>query len=198
MGRLITAAVALVTLGVAAAQESRVVVPAVVLEDQFEQVHDVKRLRGDVVVLIYGDKASADANRGLGERLHVHYHPSAQGLDPAQARQAPVTPVPGVAAGTRSPDVKAIPVACVGKVPPLIQKLIRAQIRKGAPNVPVLLDFHDLMKGQFPFKPDVPNAVVLDGHGRYRYAAAGTPTAEGWKQLVAVIDRLRKEAAEGK
>jgi hypothetical protein len=167
--------------------------PVVKMEDQFEKAHDVADHRGDVVVLIYGDRASAGANRALGEQLHVYYHPTAKGQPPAQARQAPVSPVPGAPAGARSPDVLAVPVACIGKVPRLVAALIRAHIRSGAPDVPVWLDFEDTMKGQFPFQAGVPNVVVLDVWGRLRYAAAGQPTAAGEARLIATIDGLRKE-----
>jgi hypothetical protein len=44
----------------------------------------------------------------------------------------------------------------------------------------------------------VPNVVVLDALGRYRYAAAGTPTQEGTQRLVNVIEGLRREAVTGK
>ncbi len=172
------------------------VVPDVVLEDQFEQVHDVKQYRGEVVVLIYGDRKSAEANRKLGEQLHVVFHPSAQGLPPAQARQQPVRPLEGVPAGTKSPEVRAIPVALVGKVPNLVRKAIRGQIRNGSPDVPVWLDFDEVMKTRFPFTASVPNVVVLDTQGRYRYAAAGTPTAEGLKKLIDTIETLRREAVQ--
>src|SRR5947209_709747 len=131
------------------AQTSRVVVPDVAMEDQFEKAHDVRHHRGSVVVLIYGDRASADANRALGEQLHVAFHPAARGQPPAKARVAPVTPVAGAAT---SPDVLAVPVACVGKVPSLVRRIIRGQIKGGAPEVPVWLDFEETMKTQFSFK----------------------------------------------
>jgi hypothetical protein len=180
------------------AQESaRVVVPVLSMEDQFKQVHDVKQHRGDVLVLIYGDQESAKANSQLGERIHVHYHPSAKGQPPAKARTAPVKPVPGAAPGARSPDVKSIPIACVGKRDTEVARaIIRRIIKNNAPEVPIWLDFLDAMKAQFPYKPGVPNVVVLDALGRYRYAAAGQPTAEGIERLIGVIDQLRKEAVE--
>jgi hypothetical protein len=173
---------------------AQVVVPDVVMEDQFEKARDVKQHRGDVVVLIYGDRKSADANKALGEQIHIAFHPTARGLSPAQARKAPVKPIPDAPMGARSPDVLAIPVACVGRVPPLVRKLIRGQIKNGSPDVPVWLDFDDVMKRQFPFKAGVPNVVVLDTRGRYRHAAAGAPTAEGTTRLLGVIEKLRREA----
>ena len=176
----------------------RMVVPVVALEDQFEKHHDVRQHRGDVVVLIYGDRKSADANKALGELLHVTFHPTAKGQPAAQARKAPVQPLPGLPAGARSPDVLAVPVACVGPVPMLVRSLIRSQVRTGSPDVPVWLDFADRMKSQFPFQAGVPNVVVLDALGRYRYSAGGAPTKEGTQRLVDVIGALRKEAVAGK
>ena len=173
------------------AQTPRVVVPDVAMQDQFEKAHDVKHHRGSVVVLIYGDRASATANRALGEQLHVAFHPTAKGQPPAKARTAPVTPIAGSAT---SPDVLAVPVACIGKVPSLVRSIIRSQIKGGAPEVPVWLDFEDTMKTQFGFKAGVPNVVVLDTQGRYRYAAAGVPTREGMEKLVGAIEGYRREA----
>src|SRR5581483_6024454 len=95
--------------------------PALTFEDQFERPVSVASHRGDVVVLLYGDRKSAEANRALGERLHVAFHPAARGQPPARARQAPVLPLPDQPPGARSPDVLAVPVACVGKVPGVVR-----------------------------------------------------------------------------
>ncbi len=182
---------AAVLAGVAVAQEGRPYVPVLALKDQFDKSHDVRSYRGHVVVLVYGDKASAQANAKLGEAVHVHFHPTAKGLPPEKARLAPVKPVEGAA---KSPDVVALPVACIGKVP-VGQMIIRGMIRSNSPVVPVLLDFGDAMKSQFPFSAGVPNVVVLDAEGRYRYASAGAPTPAGQAKLLGVIEALRKEAA---
>jgi hypothetical protein len=175
----------------ASAQEGKAVVPALALKDQFDNLHDVRAYRGSVLVLVYGDRASAQANATLGEAVHVHFHPTARGQPPEKARRAPVKPLEGAA---RHPDVVALPVACIGKVP-VGQLIIARMIRANAPVVPVLLDFSDAMKAQFPFSAGVPNVVVLDAEGRYRYASAGVPTAAGQAKLLAVIESLRKEAA---
>jgi hypothetical protein len=187
---------AVLTLAAGGREPPPVIVPAVVMEDQFEKKHDVRDHRGDVVVLIYGDRRSADANKALGALLHVTFHPTAKGLPPAQARKQPVRPVPDLPPGARSPEVLAVPVACVGQVPALVRALIRLQIRNGSPDVPVWLDFSDLMKGQFAFQPGVPNVVVLDALGRFRYAAGRNPTPEGTRRLIDVVEALRREAVK--
>lgn len=172
-------------------------VPDVAMKDQFDKPHDVKDHRGDVVVLIYGDKGSAEANSALGGALHVHYHPSAKGQSPADARKAPVKPVPGAPNGARSPDVLAVPVACHKTASKAAQATIRLIVRANA-TVPVWLDFDGTMSDGFAFEAGVPNIAVLDARGRYRYAASGQMTGEGMAKLVAVVDGLRKEAVEGR
>lgn len=167
-------------------------IPPVSMEDQFEKKHDVKEHRGHVVVLIYGDRASADANRALGEYLHVAFHPAAKGQPPAKARTAAVTPVPGA---TSHPDVITIAVACIGKVPSFVRQILRGQIRNGSPEVPVWLDFEDTMKSSFGLKPGVPNVVILDTEGRYRHNVTGLSSHESKQKLVQQIEALRRETA---
>jgi hypothetical protein len=172
--------------------------PDVVMEDQFEAQRDVKQHLGHVVVLIYGDRKSSDANKVLGEQIHVAFHPSAKGQPPSVARRAPVTPIPGKPEGAATPDVVTVPVALIGKVPGLVRKVIRGQVKKGSPDVPVWLDFEDVMKTRFPFTAGVPNVVVLDPQGYQRYTAAGSPTPDGMKRLIDTIEALRREAVGAK
>lgn len=178
----------------AAWEMGKEVVPAIALEDQFEGKRDVAELRGSVVVLIYGDRRSANANKELGEWLHVHFHPSAKGLPPAEAQKAPVRPLPGLAAGQRSPEVATVAIASIGPVPALVRGLIRRQIRGASPDVPVLLDFTDLMSKQFGLTAGVPNVVILDTVGRVRYIGAGPFSREQQASLVTNIETWRREA----
>jgi hypothetical protein len=169
--------------------------PAVLMEDQFEQPHRLDQLRGKVVVMIYGDRKSADSNRVLGEALHVHFHPAARGLPPEQAQQAPARPVEGLPLGLSGPDVVTVPVASIGKVPGLVRGLIRSQIRSGSPGLAVWLDFQDQLKQQFGLAAGVSNVLVVDALGRLRYTATGPLSREQLDQLAAAIDALRREAA---
>jgi hypothetical protein len=147
------------------------------LHDQYDRVHSLEMYRGRVLVLIYGDKQSQGINQPLGERLHVQFHPAARNLPPAQARLATPAPVAGQPPGAPAPDVVVIPVACVGKVPAAVRSIIRNQIRRGSPDVPVWLDFEDTMKLSFGLTEGTSNAVVFDTLGRYRYPRRGRPRA---------------------
>ncbi len=168
------------------------------LEDQWERPTDVKQYRGHVLVLLYGDRASQTSNKALGERLHVHFHPTARGLPPAQASRAPVRPLPGIAEGQTSPGVYVVPVACIGSVPNAVKGLIRSQFRSASPEVAVWLDFADTMKQTFGLTPGVTNLLVIDGSGRLRMRVQGTIDAATYDRLVRTIENLRYEAVQSR
>jgi hypothetical protein len=168
------------------------------IEDQFERPQTVPGHRGAVLVLLYGDRAGADANKYLGEQLHLVFHPSARGQAPAQARQAPVIPVSGLPAGARSPDVHIVPAASLGSVPAVLRGIIRGQFRNVSPDVPVWLDWQDVLKHSFGLAPGVPNVLVIDTQGRLRYTLSGALDQPTFDQLTAAIEGLRREAGTGR
>src|SRR5262245_868356 len=106
--------------GPAPAREEPPAVPMVVLEDQFGRPHFIASERGDVVVLVYGDRGGAAATQSLANDVHIHFHPSAEGLAPAQARAAPARPLKDWPEGVRQPDVRGVPIVCVGKATALV------------------------------------------------------------------------------
>jgi hypothetical protein len=169
---------------------------ALVLENQFDQKADLADHRGAVVVLVYGDRKGTDACRALGERLHVYWHPSAQGQPPAKAQAAPVVGLDGLQPGQAAPDVRVIPVACCGKVPGPVRGVIRGQVAKGSPEVPVWLDFADAMKAAFGLAAGEPNVVVFDAAGRLRMKVTGTPDPAALERLVKAVQGLRYEAVK--
>jgi hypothetical protein len=168
---------------------------ALKLDDQFEQLHSVPEYRGHVLVLLYGDRGGLSASKELGQKLHVYYHPGAQGLKPAEAAKVPVKPLPKVPEGTPSPDVFVVPVACIGKVPTLVRNVIRNQVKKGSPDARVWLDYTDTMKGMVGLTAGVPNLLVIDAWGRLRHKAAGELTDEQYAKVLETIDGCRAEAA---
>ncbi len=171
--------------------------PPLLMEDQYERPRQLAGYLGHVVVLVYGDRASADANRQLGEMIHVHFHPSARNLPPEKALNAPPLPLPGMPPETPAPDVVALPIACIGKVPGFMHNIIRGQIRKGSPYLPVWLDFEDQMKTRFGLAAGVPNIVIVDSQGRQRYTGSGALNQEEVGRLLQAITTLRYEGAKG-
>ncbi len=165
------------------------------LEDQFGRKQDVATFRGDVVVLVYGDRKANEACKEFGEKLHVLFHPTAAGLPPGKARTAPVAPLDGVAAGGRSPDVFIVPVAAAGKVPVVVKDLIRSQVKSACPDVPVWLDFTGTMEKNYGLRAGQPNVVVFDAAGRVRLKIAGTPDQAANEKLLQTVQNLRAEAA---
>lgn len=206
-GRWLLSALVLPTLwSVSSAQTaSPVVVPAAAVapaantveltfEDQFGREQKLSSMRGRVVVLVYGDRKGTDVCRVYGEQMHVLFHPSAQGKPAAEARKAPVSPLPGVPAGQPSPDVLVVPVACATNVPGVVQDFVKASIKKAAPETVVLLDFAGVMEKAFGLRAGEPNLVIFDTTGRVRLKVNGTPDAETGQKLVQTIQNLRAEA----
>ena len=165
-----------------------------VLEDQFERKADLADLRGNVVVLVFGDRKGTDACRTLGEQLHVCWHPTAKGLPPAKARAAPVVPLEGLRPGQASPNVIVVPVACCGKVPAAVRPSIRNGVAKGSPDVVVWIDFADAMKGLFGLTAGETNVVVIDTTGVARLKFNGVIDQPKMDNLVKTVQALRAEA----
>lgn len=166
------------------------------LENQFNQRAGLADYRGAVVVLVYGDRKASTPCRTLGTQLHVCWHPDAQGQTPAKALNAPVVGLPGLQPGQASPDVRVIPVACCGKVPGPIRAMVRGQIAKGSPDVPVWLDFTDTMKAAFGMAAGEPNVVVFDAAGRLRAKANGALDQAALDRLTKKVQELRYEAVK--
>jgi len=165
------------------------------LEDQFEAKNSVADHKGKVLILVYGDRKGLDASRDLGSKLHVMFHPSADGKTAKEAKAAPVDPLPGVEKGKTSPDVAVVPVACCGKVPGLIQGTIRGALKKDAADTPVWLDFGSTMKDKFGLTEGEPNLVVIDAQGRLRLKVNGNPDKETLQKVLQTTQNLRAEAA---
>jgi hypothetical protein len=201
MKRLLWAA--LVSMGAIVPLSAQPPVPApapksleLMMEDQFERKASLADLRGNVVVLVFGDRKGTDTCRALGEQLHVCWHPSAKGQPPAKAQTAPVAPLEGLKPGQVSPNVLVVPVACCGKVPPAVRPAIIRQIAKGSPDVVVWLDFADAMKGLFGLTPGEANVAVIDATGRARMKLNGVIDQPTMDKLVKTVQELRAEAVK--
>jgi predicted transcriptional regulator len=86
----------------------------------------------------------------------------------------------------------------VGKVPALVRTIIRNQIRRGSPYMPVWLDFEDQLRASYPFQTGVPNVLIVDTQGRLRYTASGAMGPEQVGQMTRAIQELRQEAVSAK
>jgi hypothetical protein len=167
-----------------------------VMEDQFERKTDLADLRGNVVVLVFGDRKGTDVCRALGEQFHVCWHPDAKGQPPAKARAAPVVPLDGLKPGQVSPNVIVVPVACCGKVPGAVRPAISKQIAKGSPDVVVWHDYTDAMKSTFGLTPGETNVVVIDAAGRARMKLNGVIDQPTMDKFVKTIQAVRAEAVK--
>ncbi len=165
------------------------------LDDQFEKTKSVADYKGQVLVLVYGDRNGIEASRELGTKLHVLFHPTAEGKSPKDARKAAVDPLPGIGKGKASPEVAVVPVACCGKVPGAIKALVRNSLQKDAADTPVWLDFGTLMADKFGVREGEPNVVVIDGEGKLRLKVNGTLDKEALQKVLQTTQNLRAEIA---
>jgi hypothetical protein len=159
-----------------------------VLTDQFDQEHTLADHRGEILVLVYGDRKGTEASRKLGEWLHVEFHPTAANLPPAEGAKAPVRP-----RGDGSPGraVQVVPVACTGKVPKPLQRVVRQQFRKGAPDVAVWLDFDEELAHRYGLESGVPHLAIFNHEGELQHHSAGLLGPEELRTIVKHIEGLR-------
>ena len=197
MKALLSGLVALLLLSVGPAQQPAMPKPTeLVLEDQFDRKADLAELRGQVVILVYGDRKANELCKTVGEALHVCWHPSAKGQPSAKAQAAPVVPLDNLKSGQVSPNVVVVPVACCGKVPGAIRGPIRVQIAKAVPDSVVWLDFGETLKGMYGQTAGEPNLVVFDAAGRMRMKINGTPDQTAMDKLTKAVQELRCEAVK--
>lgn len=165
-----------------------------VMEDQFRNRRETGALLGDVVVLLYAERKGAEQAHELGKTLHVKFHPTAESAAASEWARQPVTGLPGWPAGSRVPDVHAIPVACLPEVPKAMHPVVRARIRKESPYLSVWLDFNDTMQQTFGLVPGVPNVVILDPGGRVHSVMSGRFDRLKIDELAATIDQIRMQS----
>jgi hypothetical protein len=167
--------------------------PPLAFEDQFARTHRINEFPGDILVLIYGDRASADANRSLGETIHLAFHPESRGKQASAAKTPPLR-VKGQPQGARTPEVHAIPVAVIGRVPSFAKGLIQNRFKAAVSDTPVWLDFEDRLKNTWGIVEGHPNLVVIDHSARMRTKGSGQLSPPQIQQLVDTIEVLRRES----
>ncbi len=175
-------------------QENEAPVADIHLPDQWDKIHDLKDYRNEVLIILYGDQKGMPENKDLGEKLFLHYHPTAKGLSPAKARKEKVIEVSRLPQGKKSPEVRVIPVAAIGKVPQLVKNIIIRRVKKEAPETDVWLDFENQMKEKFGMRTAQPNLIVVDAEGKLRLKIMGKLDDKIYKQLIETVDNLRNEA----
>lgn len=183
------AALAAVTHGQAPARGVNIV-----LEDQFGNGRATEQLRGHVVVLVYADRHGAEKAVDIGRRLHLRFHPTADGAEATEWSRQPVVAPAGWPVGAAVPDVHVVPVACVPEVPKPLHGVARSRLRRESPHVSVWLDFDDVLRQRFGAAPGEPNIVVIDTSGQPHGTMAGVVDGKRFEDLVGVIDQLRLQS----
>lgn len=187
----VSAILLVITAGMASPVPAAEQLMNIAMEDQFRTRHETAGHLGDVVVLVYAERHGAEAALGLGRRLHLRFHPTADSASADAWSKQPVVGLPGWPAGQPVPDVRVIPVASLTEVPRALQPVARARMRKDSPHVSVWLDFEGTLKQMFGIIPGEPNVVVLDTAGRIHSVLSGKLDEPEYEQFVGLIDQLR-------
>jgi hypothetical protein len=165
------------------------------LDDQFEHKRDVAEFRGDVVIILYGDREGTDTNKLLAERINAFLHPPiSKGRISARAAPPAILPVDSKQKGPLF-EVRIVPVMCVGKSTDVIKNYTRQRVRKESPDAMVLIDFENKIKEEYGLKAGETNMLLIDAAGRLRMKINGDLDPGTYKKVLRAIDILRHEAA---
>ncbi len=163
----------------------------VVMEDQFQTPCETTEYLGDVVILVYAERHGAEESLLLGQKLHLHFHPTADEVSSDAWSKQPVRGIVNWPAGVALPDVRVIPVASLTEVPRALKPVARARMRKDSPVVPIWLDFDGTLKRMFGIIPGEPNIVVLNTAGQVHSVLSGKLNEQEFQQFVTRVDHIR-------
>jgi hypothetical protein len=127
----------------------------------------------------------------LDEKLHLHFHPTADEVSSDAWSKQPVRGIVNWPAGVALPDVRVIPVASLTEVPRALKPVARARMRKDSPVVPIWLDFDGTLKRMFGIIPGEPNIVVLNTAGQVHSVLSGKLNEQEFQQFVTRVDHIR-------
>jgi hypothetical protein len=143
-----------------------------VLQTQYDSVVSLQAMRGNVVVLVYGDRE--------GSRYMSSYVKAVRERWPAGGADA----------------VRLIEAADLRGVPGVMKGYAKSRFRQptssGARRVPVVLDWRGDIARRFGATEKLANAYVLDEDGTFRWTDAGTGTPEQVAALLAAVEAARK------
>jgi hypothetical protein len=143
-----------------------------VFEDQYGRRGATADLRGTVLVLVHGDRGSADAARRFGAAVHQSIAQSVADILPPERRPL------------------VIPVASFAEVPAIFRGTVRAAVRAAAADVAVWLDFTGRVQTLFQLAVGIPAAIILDDAGRFAGLRRGPFPASAAPEVAVLATRL--------
>jgi hypothetical protein len=152
--------------------------PPLVFEDQDGRTVRLDALRGQVVVIVYGNRDAMDASTAWGRRLEADLR--------AQEDHAPGDPPP------ERRTVRLLALAQMGGIPEPLRPMLRSLLRAATPaDFSLWLDWDDRMGRLFGAHHERPSVVVADGHGDVRLVIVGTAEGARWDAVADMMRRLR-------
>jgi hypothetical protein len=143
-----------------------------VLQTQYDSVVSLQAMRGNVVVLVYGDREGSTYMSSYVKAVRERW--PAGGADAVRLVEAA--------------DLRGVP----GVMKGYAKGRFRQPTSSGSRRVPVVLDWRGDIARRFGATGKLANAYVLDGDGIFRWTDAGTGTPEQVAAFLAAVEAARK------
>ncbi len=162
-------AIALVTALSAAEASVGSIAPDFAIKDQYDYEVRLSSLRGQPVLLIYGDRLGSDYMSAWAAAVRKSAEPS---------------------------SVKVLNIANLRAVPSLLRAYVKRQFLKshadGKPNSPVVLDWDAEVARLYGFTDDLTNVYLIDEQGMLSYRACGKGAPEETRKLLDMIANMHQ------
>jgi hypothetical protein len=150
--------------------------PSLSLQDQEGRRLELRQLRGQVVLIVYGTRDRVDEHIGWGRRLEqaMLAHGAYRATDTLADR-----------------PVRILALAQMGGVPPGFRTIIRTVVRQHVPaDFSLWLDWDDRMRALFGDGGTASSVVVADRTGHVRLVTTEPPNDTAVAHVVAVVRAL--------
>jgi hypothetical protein len=171
-GRTSVLTLILSAVAVSAASPSKIGTPApdLVLRDQYEKEFRVSASRGEILLLVCGDRTGSDFTGNYTEAVRNRFESNG------------------------SLPLRIIPVANLSAVPSFLQAMVKKRFtgtnQSGQPKLAILLDWEGDLERLFGFTEEMANVYLIDRAGTLQFVGAGKGTEAETKELLNAIARL--------
>lgn len=146
--------------------------PSFVLKDQYDHETRLEDLKGNLIVIVCGDRLGGDYMNDWARSISENYKDSPE----------PVT---------------ILRVADLMAVPPFFHSFVKhkflAKNAEGLAAEPTLLDWDATVPTLYGFTNDVTNVYVIDAQGVLRYKARGKGTPDEVRNLIRALEDIRRQ-----
>jgi hypothetical protein len=144
--------------------------PELALKDQFEKEFRLSAARGEMLLLVCGDKNGSNFTGNWSNAVRSRFESNG------------------------SMPLRIVPIANLSGVPSFLRGLVKKRFVGNDPAAPpklaILLDWEGDLERLYGFTEDLANVYLIDQSGNLQFVAAGKGTDSETKELVDAIARL--------